>query len=436
MGRERPRVLILGGGFGGLAAAKALKRAPVDITLVDRTNHHLFQPLLYQVATAGLAAPSIAAPIRHILRKQRNTTVLMGDVVDIDLGARTVRLADNSALGYEHLIVATGATHSYFGRDDWAEHAPGLKTLADAQGIRARLLEAFEQAESAQDAGERAALLRFVVIGGGPTGVEMAGTLAEIARHTLPGEFRGIDPASAEILLLEGGARILSAYPESLSASAKAQLESLGVQVRLGAKVIGIDAGGVDVEGLHDPSRASAGDNPPTRLLTRNVIWGAGVKASPLGARLANAAGIDPDRAGRVPVTPDLSLVGHPQVQVIGDLAALGIDGQPVPGIAPAAKQMGQHAAKNLLARIGGRSTTPFRYRDYGSMATIGRHRAIGVLGRMRFSGLPAWWLWLFAHIVFLIGYRNRLVVLMDWASQYWTMQRHARVFSPRDSTR
>lgn len=423
MAPERSRVLILGGGFGGLAAAKALKRAAVDVTLVDRTNHHLFQPLLYQVATAGLAAPSIAAPIRHILRGQRNATVLMGDVVDIDLGARTVRLADGSALGYEHLVVATGATHSYFGRDDWAAHAPGLKTLADAQGIRARLLEAFEHAERSSDAEERAALLRFVVIGGGPTGVEMAGTLAEIARHTLPGEFRCIDPSSAEILLLEGGARILSAYPESLSDSARRQLEGLGVQVRLGAKVVGIDAGGVDVE--TNGQRA--------RLATRNVIWGAGVKASPLGALLAKAAGIDTDRAGRVPVAPDLSLPGHAEVQVIGDLAALSIDGQPVPGIAPAAKQMGQQAARNIVARINGRAALPFRYRDYGSMATIGRHRAIGVIGGMRFAGLPAWWLWLFAHIVFLIGFRNRFVVLLDWASQYWTMQRHARVFSPRD---
>lgn len=425
MAPERPRVLILGSGFGGLAAAKALKRAPVEVTLVDRTNHHLFQPLLYQVATAGLAAPSIAAPIRHILRGQRNVRVLMGEVVDLDLAQRSVRLAEGDTLGYEHLIVATGATHSYFGRDEWAAHAPGLKTLADAQGIRARLLDAFERAERTTDAEERTALLRFVVIGAGPTGVEMAGTLAEIARHTLPGEFRGIDPASAEILLLEGGPRVLAAYPDALSASAKRQLESLGVRVRLGAKVVGIDADGVDVEigGARE------------RLPTRNVVWGAGVKASPLGALLAKAAGIDPDRAGRVPVQADLSLPGHPEVQVIGDLAALSIDGQPVPGIAPAAKQMGQHAARNLIAHLAGRTPAAFRYRDYGSMATIGRHRAIGVIGGLRFTGLLAWWLWLFAHIVFLIGFRNRLVVLMDWASQYWTMQRHARVFPPRDGT-
>lgn len=424
----RPRVLVLGGGFGGLAAAKALRRTPVQVTVVDRTNHHLFQPLLYQVATAGLAAPSIAAPIRHILRRQRNTTVLMGEVTGIDLARREVRLAGGTALGYEHLIVATGATHSYFGREDWAAHAPGLKTLADAQGIRARLLEAFERAERSADPDERAALQRFVVIGGGPTGVEMAGTLAEIARHTLPGEFRGIDPARAEIILLEGGARILSAYPESLSSSAKRQLEGLGVEVRLGTKVVGIDADGVDVEGL-----GAAEANARARLATRNVVWGAGVKASPLGALLARAAGIDTDRAGRVPVREDLSLTGHPEVQVIGDLATLSIDGQPVPGIAPAAKQMGVQAARNVLARLAGRAPTPFRYRDYGSMATIGRHRAIGVIGGLRFAGLPAWWLWLFAHIVFLIGYRNRFVVLLDWASQYWTMQRHARVFSPRD---
>lgn len=423
MAPDRPRVLILGGGFGGLAAAKALKHAPVDVTLVDRTNHHLFQPLLYQVATAGLAAPSIAAPIRHILRAQRNVRVLMGEVVDIDLAQRSVRLAEGGTLGYEHLIVATGATHSYFGHDDWAAHAPGLKTLADAQGIRARLLDAFERAERSTDATERSALLRFVVIGGGPTGVEMAGTLAEIARHTLPGEFRHIDPASAEILLLEGGPRVLAAYPDALSESAKRQLESLGVRVRLGAKVVGIGAEGVEVER----------EGTRERLPTRNVVWGAGVKASPLGALLATAAGIEPDRAGRVPVQADLTLPGHPAVQVIGDLAALSIDGQPVPGIAPAAKQMGQHAARNLLARLDGKAPAAFRYRDYGSMATIGRHRAIGVIGGLRFTGLVAWWLWLFAHIVFLIGFRNRLVVLMDWASQYWTMQRHARVFPPRD---
>lgn len=423
MAPDRPRVLILGGGFGGLAAAKALKHAPVDVTLVDRTNHHLFQPLLYQVATAGLAAPSIAAPIRHILRAQRNVRVLMGEVVDIDLSQRSVRLAEGGTLGYEHLIVATGATHSYFGHDDWAAHAPGLKTLADAQGIRARLLDAFERAERSTDATERSALLRFVVIGGGPTGVEMAGTLAEIARHTLPGEFRHIDPASAEILLLEGGPRVLAAYPDALSESAKRQLESLGVRVRLGAKVVGIGAEGVEVER----------EGTRERLPTRNVVWGAGVKASPLGALLATAAGIEPDRAGRVPVQADLTLPGHPAVQVIGDLTALSIDGQPVPGIAPAAKQMGQHAARNLLARLDGKAPAAFRYRDYGSMATIGRHRAIGVIGGLRFTGLVAWWLWLFAHIVFLIGFRNRLVVLMDWASQYWTMQRHARVFPPRD---
>ena len=423
MAPDRPRVLILGGGFGGLAAAKALKHAAVDVTLVDRTNHHLFQPLLYQVATAGLAAPSIAAPIRHILRAQRNVRVLMGEVVDIDLAQRSVRLAEGGTLGYEHLIVATGATHSYFGHDDWAAHAPGLKTLADAQGIRARLLDAFERAERSTDATERSALLRFVVIGGGPTGVEMAGTLAEIARHTLPGEFRHIDPASAEILLLEGGPRVLAAYPDALSESAKRQLESLGVRVKLGAKVVGIGAEGVEVER----------EGTRERLPTRNVVWGAGVKASPLGALLATAAGIEPDRAGRVPVQADLTLPGHPAVQVIGDLAAQSIDGQPVPGIAPAAKQMGQHAARNLLARVDGKAPAAFRYRDYGSMATIGRHRAIGVIGGLRFTGLVAWWLWLFAHVVFLIGFRNRLVVLMDWASQYWTMQRHARVFPPRD---
>jgi NADH dehydrogenase len=420
----RPRLVIIGAGFGGLAAAKALKDAPVDVTVLDRTNHHLFQPLLYQVATAGLAAPSIAAPIRHVLRRQANTTVLLAEVVGIDVPAREVLIDaegvdDPERISYDHLIVAAGATHSYFGRDDWAEHAPGLKTLDDAHLIRSRILASFERAERTADPAARAACLRFVVIGAGPTGVEMAGTLAEIARHTLQGEFRRFDAREAEVLLLEGGSRVLAAYPEDLSESARRQLESLGVQVRLNTRVTAIDAQGVDVS-------TPAGSE---RIATANVIWGAGVKASPLGLLLAQATGATLDRVGRVQVLPDLSLPLHPEISVIGDLAVIESEGKPVPGIAPAAKQMGARAAANVLARIAGQAARPFIYKDYGSMATIGRHRAIAQMGRFKFGGLLAWWLWLFAHVFFLIGFRNRIAVMFDWATQYWTMQRHARIF-------
>ncbi|MFC3148548.1 NAD(P)/FAD-dependent oxidoreductase [Piscinibacterium candidicorallinum] len=427
----RPRIVIIGAGFGGLAAAKALKDAPVDVTVLDRTNHHLFQPLLYQVATAGLAAPSIAAPIRHVLRRQANTTVLLAEVVGIDVPAREVLIDGEGETGreripYDHLIVAAGATHSYFGRDDWAEHAPGLKTLDDAYAIRNRILATFEQAERLTDPSARAACLRFVVIGGGPTGVEMAGTLAEIARHTLPGEFRRFDARSTEVLLLEGGPRVLAAYPEDLSDSARRQLESLGVQVRLNARVTAIDARGVDVS-------TPAGSE---RIGTGNVIWGAGVKASPLGQLLAQSTGATLDRAGRVQVLPDLSLPLHPEISVIGDLAVIESGGKSVPGIAPAAKQMGWCAAANVQARIAGQPVRPFVYKDYGSMATIGRHRAIAQMGRFKFGGIFAWWLWLFAHVFFLIGFRNRIAVMIDWAAQYWTMQRHARIFLAGDRKR
>jgi NADH dehydrogenase len=427
----RPRIVIIGAGFGGLAAAKALRDAPVDVTVLDRTNHHLFQPLLYQVATAGLAAPSIAAPIRHVLRRQANTTVLLAEVVGIDVPAREVLIDGEGETGpehipYDHLIVAAGATHSYFGRDDWAEHAPGLKTLDDAYAIRNRILATFEQAERLTDPAARAACLRFVVIGGGPTGVEMAGTLAEIARHTLPGEFRRFDARSTEVLLLEGGPRVLAAYPEDLSDSARRQLESLGVQVRLNARVTAIDARGVDVS-------TPAGSE---RIDTENVIWGAGVKASPLGQLLAQSTGATLDRAGRVQVLPDLSLPLHPEISVIGDLAVIESGGKPVPGIAPAAKQMGWCAAANVQARIAGQPVRPFVYKDYGSMATIGRHRAIAQMGRFKFGGIFAWWLWLFAHVFFLIGFRNRIAVMIDWAAQYWTMQRHARIFLAGDRKR
>jgi NADH:quinone reductase (non-electrogenic) len=407
---DNPHVVIVGCGFGGLFAARELARAPVRVTVVDRTNHHLFQPLLYQVATAGLAAPAIAAPIREILAHQRNTTVLYGEVERVDTARRVVELEDGSEIGYDHLIVATGSTHSFFGHDEWVRYAPGLKTLEDALDIRQRILLAFEHAEREQDAARRAAWLTFVVVGAGATGVEMAGTLAEIARHTLRGEFRRYDPHNARVVLVEAGDRVLPAYPADLSAKAKLQLERLGVTVWLGRKVSGIDADGVQM-----------GEE---RLAAKTVIWAAGVAASPLGASL----GVPLDRAGRVVVEPELSLPGHPEVSVIGDLAALPWHVPTVPGTGPAAKQMGRLAAANVLARLAGKTPRKFRYRDYGSLATIGRSKAVALLGRVKLSGYPAWVMWLTAHIFFLIGFRNRLMVLIDWAWAYWTFERNARI--------
>jgi NADH:ubiquinone reductase (H+-translocating) len=426
---HKPRIVIIGCGFGGLEAARALKGAAVDITLVDKTNHHLFQPLLYQVATAGLSAPAIAAPVRHLFREQANVTTLLGEVTEIDVATRRVLLADNTALHYDHLIVSAGATHSYFGRDDWAPLAPGLKTLDDAFEIRRRILLAFEAAEKETDPARRAAMLTFVVVGGGPTGVEMAGTMAEIARDTLPGEFRRIDPAAARILLVEGGSRVLQAMPESLSRRALEQLQKLGVEVRLDSRVTAIDHDGVEV------MKASATET----IVSHCVVWAAGVAASPLGRQLAKAAGVAIDRAGRVSVEPDLSVAGHPEINVIGDLAAAhshvpGREPVPVPGVSPAAKQMGRAAAANIQRRIAGKPTQAFRYRDYGNLATIGRNAAVVDLttpvGSLRFSGYFAWLFWLFAHIYFLIGFRNRIVVLIDWASAYWSRQRYARVIA------
>lgn len=402
--------MILGCGFGGLFAARALAGAPVRVTVVDRTNHHLFQPLLYQVATAGLSAPAIAAPVRQILARQQNATVLFAEARAVDVGARSVRFENGDRLDYDHLIVATGSTHSYFGHDEWAAHAPGLKTLEDAFEIRRRILLAFEHAEREPDPVRRAAWLTFVVIGAGATGVEMAGTLAEIARHTLRGEFRTFDPHNARVVLVEAGDRVLPPYPPDLSQKARLQLERLGVTVWLGRRVSGIDAQGVQMG--------------TERLEARTVIWCAGVAASPLGASLDAVR----DRAGRVLVEPDLSLPGHPEIAVIGDLATLPGHQPPVPGVAPAAKQMGRLAARNILARLRGAPTRPFRYRDAGQLATIGRSAAVATFGRVRMSGYPAWVTWLLAHVYFLIGFRNRIIVLIDWAWAYWTFQRSARI--------
>ncbi len=431
---KRPRIVIIGCGFGGLAAARALRGAAVDVTLLDRTNHHLFQPLLYQVATAGLSAPAIAAPIRHLFRSQSNVTTLLAEVNRIDVARKQVQLADGSALPYDHLIVAAGATHSYFGHDEWASHAPGLKTLDDAFEIRRRILLAFEAAEREPDAGKRAAWLNFVVIGAGPTGVEMAGTMAEIARHTLPGEFRRIDPASAHIVLVEGGPRVLQAMPETLSERARVQLEKLGVQVRLNARVTAIDAHGLEVSSGDSAGQAATSSY---RIESQCMVWAAGVAASPLGRQLAQDCGAATDRAGRIVVQADLSISGQPEISVIGDLAAAmshvpGRTPRAVPGVSPAAKQMGSCAAANVLLRLAGQLGKPFRYRDYGNLATIGRNSAVvdlsSPIGPVRFSGRLAWLFWLFAHVYFLIGFRNRLIVLLDWAWAYWSFQRYARV--------
>jgi NADH dehydrogenase len=405
-----PHIVIVGCGFGGLFAARALARAPVRVTVVDRTNHHLFQPLLYQVATAGLSAPAIAAPIRQVLASQENATVLMGDVQRIDVARRAIVLENGEEIAYDRLIVATGATHSYFGHDDWAPYAPGLKTLEDALEIRRRMLLAFEHAERESDAARRAPWLTFVVIGGGATGAELAGMFAEIARHTLHGEFRRFEPRNARVVLVEAADHVLTAYPPDLSEKARRQLERLGVTVWLGRPVTAVDADGVQLGA--------------DRLAAKTVVWAAGVAASPLGAAL----GVPLDRAGRVIVQPDLSVPGHPEIQVIGDLAILPSHQPPVPGIAPAAKQMGRYAASSILRSMKNKPIAPFRYRDYGMLATIGRNKAIAQIGRFKLSGYPAWLLWLVAHILFLIGFRNRVVVLVDWAWAYWTLQRYARI--------
>lgn len=407
-------VVLVGGGFGGLYAAKALRRARVRVTLVDRKNHHTFQPLLYQVATAALNPADIAVPIRRVLRKQRNVRVLLGEVTAVELDRKRLVLDDGAAeLFYDSLVLATGATHSYFGHDEWARVAPGLKTIEDAVEIRRRVLYAYEAAERESDAAKRAAWLTFVVVGAGPTGVELAGALSEIARHSLARDFRTIDPSSARVILLEGTPRVLPPYVPELSAKAKAQLERLGVEVRLGALATGIDDDGV-----------SLGDE---RIAARTVVWAAGVAASPL----ARTLGVPLDRAGRVVVEQDLTLPGHPDVYVIGDLAACKQDGDGlVPGLASAAVQEARHAVKNLLATQRGEPRAPFRYLDKGSLATIGRAAAVADFGRVKLAGTIAWLAWLFIHILLLIGFRNRFVVLFEWAWSYVTWDRGARLIT------
>jgi NADH:ubiquinone reductase (H+-translocating) len=401
------RIVIIGGGFGGLYTAKALKKDPVRITLVDRRNYHLFQPLLYQVATAALNPSDIAAPIRAVLRKQKNVNVIMGDATGIDVDRNVVRLADGE-LAYDILIIATGATHSYFGHPEWEENAPGLKTIEDALEIRRRVLRAFEAAEREPDPARQQAWLNFVVVGAGPTGVELAGALSEIARRTMIRDFRRINPTSARVILIEGVGRVLPPYPPTLSEKAASQLRGLGVEVMTNAIVTNVSDHGVRVG--------------ETTIPTRTVLWAAGVQASPL----ARTLGVPLDRAGRVLVEPDLSVPGHPEVFVIGDLASV----PNVPGVAPAAIQEGTHTAKNIERMIAGQPSLPFHYHDKGSLATIGRAAGVADFGRVKLSGFLAWSAWLGIHIFFLIGFRNRLLVILQWAWAYVTFQRGARLIT------
>jgi NADH dehydrogenase len=417
---SRHRVVIVGGGFAGLNAAKALGRADVDVTLVDRRNFHLFQPLLYQVATGGLSPANIAAPLRWVLRNYLNCQVALAEVVGFDLEGRRV-LTDAGDLPYDTLIVAAGARHSYFGRDEWAEHAPGLKTIEDATQIRGRVYAAFEQAELRDDPEERRALLNFCIVGGGPTGVELAGTLAEIARHSLRNDFRHIDSSDARIMLVEAGARVLESFPEDLSAKAGESLERLGVTVRTGARVTDITRNDVELT-------SSLGVE---RWPTRTVLWAAGVVASPLAKALSAGSQAALDRAGRVIVESDCSLAGRPEVFVIGDMSNYTHQaGKPLPGVAQVAIQQGRYVARLIDARLRKREAPKFHYRDLGSLATIGRRSAVAVLGRMHLSGALAWWLWLFVHLMHIVNFRNRVLVFWQWAWNYFAYDRSARLIT------
>jgi NADH dehydrogenase len=412
---SRPRVVILGGGFGGLSAAKALKHAPVDVLVIDRRNHHVFQPLLYQVATAGLSPGDIASPIRWILRHQRNVQVWLAEALRVDTDRRVVILADGE-VGYDYLIVACGSTHAYFGHDEWSEYAPGLKTLEDALEMRRRVLVAFEEAEREPDKAKQRRLLTFVVVGGGPTGVELAGALAEISRHALANDFRAIDPESARIILIEGGPKVLPTYTPDLAQFARAALERLGVSVWTGSLVTKVEDGRVFVGG----EVIEAG----------TILWAAGVAASPVGASL----GAPLDRAGRVLVQDDLSIPGHPEVTVVGDLSALrNAHGEWHPGVAQVAIQEAAHAAHNIERMLEGQAPEPFVYRNLGNLATIGRNSAVAELPRVHMKGYLAWLFWLFVHIFNLIGFRNRLSVMTQWAFSYMTYQRSVRLITGND---
>jgi NADH dehydrogenase len=451
-----PHVVVIGGGFGGLDAARGLAGAPVTVTLIDRHNYHLFQPLLYQVATASLSPGDIASPIRWILRRQPNVRVLLAEARGIDTRARRVLLGpgplerdapgpqagggdapapgDRDAQGpiadsiaYDYLVVASGATHAYFGHPEWADRAPGLKTLDDALEIRRRVLLAFEAAERETDPDAQRRLLTFAIVGGGPTGVELAGALAEIARRSLRKDFRSIKPESARVVLVEGGAHLLASFPQALRDRARASLTQIGVEVVTGALVTALDAGGVSWR----PAGAPV-DAPPTRLEAETVLWAAGVAASPL----ARSLGAELDRVGRVRAEPTLQVPGHPEIFVVGDVCAFEQDGRTLPGVAQVAKQAGAHAARNILTALHGGPPTPFRYHDYGNMATVGRGSAVADIGPLHASGLMAWLIWLFIHIFWLIGFRNRMAVLSEWAWAYLTFQRRVRLITGRAGRR
>jgi NADH dehydrogenase len=418
------RVVIVGGGFGGLYAARVLNRADIELTLIDRRNFHLFQPLLYQVATGALSPGEIASPLRYVLNRQKNTRVLLGEVNDIDVDTKEVILTDESRVPYDTLILAPGSTHSYFKHPEWEKLAPGLKTVEDATEIRTRVLLAFERAERATDPEARRALLTFVVVGGGPTGVELAGALGEISRDTLKKDFRSINPADARIFLIEGENRVLPPYPPELSKAAEKSLIELGVQTRASSMVTGIDEHGVTIK---------SGDKE-TRFDARTVLWAAGVQASPLGHALARRTGVEIDKAGRVMVEPDLSVKGHPEILVVGDLAHFEQDGKLVPGVAPTAMQEGRYAAKLILKRLDNRKTEPFHYWDKGSLATIGRNRAVAQIGPFKFSGYLAWIIWLFVHILYIVEFESRVLIVFQWGYDYFTHNRGARLITGPDA--
>ncbi len=414
-----PHVVILGGGFGGLQAALSLRRTSVRVTLVDRRNFHLFQPLLYQVATGVLSPANIASPLRSLLRRQANVQVILGEAVGLDAQRKVLQLADGE-LSYDSLIVAAGTRHHYFGHPEWEVHAPGLKTIEDATSMRRRIFSAFEAAERESDPVVRAALLTFVVVGGGPSGVELAGALAEIARHTLPREFRRIDTAAARILLVEAGPRVLPAFIEAQSMIAASALAGLGVTVRTATTV-------VDLDGQHVVLRHGQTDE---HIATHTVLWGAGVQGSPIGQVIAAATGGLTDRTGRIIVGVDCAIVSHPEIFVIGDLAHLGAEAPPLPGVAPVAMQQGTYVAQLIRARLDGRTLPAFRYRDHGNMATIGRRQAIAHIGRWRLSGTVAWFAWLLVHLMSLVRFENRLMVLVQWSWHYLTWNRNARLIT------
>lgn len=424
-GTAAHKVVIVGGGFGGLVTAQALNRAPVEVTLIDRRNFHLFQPLLYQVATGALSPANIASPLRSVLKKQKNTHVLLGEVTGFDISGKAVLLGDGTRVPFDTLVVATGSTHHYFGHDEWADRAPGLKTVEDATEIRRRVLTAFERAERAAAPEERARLLTFVVVGGGPTGVEMAGAISELARHTLRADFRTINPAAARIVLVEGQPRVLGTFHEKLSAKGLRALTGMGIEVRLDSHVAAIEPDHVVI-------KPDNGKVDPIRIDTETVVWAAGVKASPLGKALAEAVGVPAGRAGHVPVNPDCTVGNRPDVFVVGDLASLaGANGKPLPGLAPVATQQGEYVAGVIVRRLKGESPKgPFRYLDKGTMATIGRGKAVAETMGLKFNGLLAWLAWLFIHIMYLARFENRVLVLFQWFWNYITRNRTARLIT------